>query len=334
MRLRKAAAIAACMLMVLVFIKMNGNMMSFIELVKAGDAIQAFGRPSLTEEEKRALYDTIVAEAETKYIAPINARIDRVWHAIPGYNGLTIDIEKTYEAALRTPRLSPIPYQYKEIPPEINLAQLGPHPIYRGNPLKPMVSLMINVAWGNEYLIPILDTLAVKGVKATFFLDGSWLKKNEDLAKIIQNQGHELSNHAFSHPDMKQLNRSEQYDQMNKTQQLLKQILDVDNKWFAPPSGSYNALTVQIAKEQGLSTVLWTIDTVDWRNPPAESVIRKVSSMLEPGSLILMHPTATTRDALAGIINSASAKGYLIGTVSETLSTDRVPLIVEDASVF
>ncbi|MFF2888126.1 polysaccharide deacetylase family protein [Paenibacillus sp. NPDC057967] len=334
MHLKKAAAIAASMLMILVFVKMNGDIASFIATVKAGDAVQAIGQPVYSEEEKRELYQAIVAEAETRSVAPIDARLDRVWFAIPGYNGLSIDIDKTYEAALKAPRNSPISYQYKEIAPKIQLSQLGPQPIYRGNPEKPMISLMINVAWGNEYMDPILQTLQDKGVKATFFLDGSWLKKNVDVAKKIQEAGHELSNHAYSHPDMKSLSRSEQYNQIAKTEQLLKELLQVENKWFAPPSGSYNAATVQIARDQGLSTVLWTIDTVDWRKPPADAVIRKISSKLEPGSLILMHPTATTRDALAGMIDSAFAKGYAIGTVSETLSSDRVIPRVEGAHVF
>lgn len=334
MNMRKATAIAASILMLLVLVKMNGNIASFIATVKSEDAVVALSRASYTDEEKRELYEAIVAEAETKRIAPVDARIDRVWHAIPGYNGLVVDIEKTYEAALKAPRSSAIPYHYQEIPPKITLKHLGAQPVYRGNPNKPMISLMINVAWGNEYIDPILDTLKEKGVKATFFLDGSWLKKNVDVAKKIQAAGHEMSNHAYSHPDMNNLSRNDQYNQIVKTQLLLKEFLGVDNKWFAPPSGSYNAATVQIASEQGLGTVLWTLDTVDWRKPSAESVILKMEAKLEPGSLILMHPTATTRDAIAGIIEAAFAKGLAIGTVSETLSSDRVAAVVEGAHLF
>ncbi|GKU78678.1 polysaccharide deacetylase family protein [Paenibacillus sp. L3-i20] len=335
MKIKKAALIAATMLMMLVFIKMNGDVSNFISTVKAGDAIAVFsGGHPLTDHEKKELYDAIVAEAESKSIPPVDARIDRIWRAIPGYNGLVVDIEKTYNAALRSPGADAIPYRYKEIEPQIKLEQLGPQPIYRGNPNKSMISLMINVAWGNEYIDPILITLEEKGVKATFFLDGSWLKKNVDIAKKIQEAGHEMSNHAYSHPDMSNLGHTEQYNQIAKTEDLLKQLLNVENKWFAPPSGSFNAATLQIAREQGLQTVLWTIDTVDWRKPPAASVIRKISAKLEPGALILMHPTATTRDALAGMIDSAKTKGYVIGTVSETLSSERIAPLVEGANVF
>lgn len=334
MQIRKAATVAAMMLMLLVFIQMNGSVRQYIHAVKNGDATLAFGTfRGLSEEEKRELYNTIVAEAETYYKTPINATIDRVWKAIPGYNGLAVDIDRTYEAALDMPLGSALPYRYTEIEPKIGLEQLGSVPIYRGNSEKKMISFMINVAWGNEYLEPILHTLRQEGVKATFFLDGSWLKNNVALAKQIQEEGHELSNHAYSHPDMRTLGREAQRGQIVKTESLLKELLGVENKWFAPPSGAYNDATVQIAKEQGLMTVLWTIDTVDWRKPPADAVLQKVRSKLEPGALILMHPTATTRDSLAGMIDIARERGLAVGTVSETLSSKRTQPAVEPENV-
>ncbi|WP_168122205.1 polysaccharide deacetylase family protein [Paenibacillus sp. HB172176] len=332
MKLRKASVIAASILMLLVFVQMNGDIRAFIATVKARDATYAFGPPSLTEAEKDELYKKIVAHSEAVSISPVNARIDRVWHAIPGYNGLTVDIEKTYRDALNAPRSKPIVYHYQEVEPRIRLDDLGAQPIYRGNEQKKMISFMINVAWGNEYLDAILDTLEREDVKATFFLDGSWLKKNVETAEKIKAAGHELSNHAYSHPDMKSLSRSEQYAQIAKTEKLLKEKLQVDNKWFAPPSGSYNGATVQIAREQGLKTVLWTIDTVDWMKPSPASIVKKINAKLEPGALILMHPTASSRDALAGMIESAKAKGYQIGTVSETLSSAREHPLVEGDS--
>jgi probable sporulation protein (polysaccharide deacetylase family) len=331
MALRKAAAIAASLLMVLVFIRLNGDISAFIHSVKAGhDATYAFGPPSLSEEEKKELYNRIVAEAESRYSAPIDARIDRVWHAIPGYNGLAVDIERTYEAALQAARTDSIPYQYKEIEPKIGLGDLGAQPIYRGNPNKRMIAFMVNVAWGNEYIDPILETFARENVKATFFLDGSWLNKNSELARKIMDAGHELSNHAYSHPDMKNLNRSDQSSQITRTEKLLQERLGIgDNRWFAPPSGSYNGATLQIAKELGLQTVLWTIDTIDWMKPAPSAIVEKIDRKLEPGALILMHPTASSSQALPGMIASAKAKGYLIGTVSQTLSSERTPAVVE-----
>lgn len=334
MFLRKATVIAASMLMLLVFIKINGDVSSFIATVKNSDATTVLAAPLLTEEDKLELYNTIVQHAESSRVPPVDARIDRVWRAIPGYNGLEVDIEKTYQETLASPRGSGITYRYKEVEPRIGLQQLGAQPIYRGNPDKNMISFMINVAWGNEFLPGILETLERENVKATFFLDGSWLAKNVELAEQIAAKGHELSNHAYSHPDMAALSRSEQYKQISRTETLLKEKLDVKNQWFAPPSGSFNGTTVQVAREMGLYTVLWTIDTIDWKKPSPESIVAKIDRKLEPGALILMHPTASSSEALPGMIAAAKRKGYGIGTVGETLSSARMAPNVEGIGRF
>lgn len=273
-----------------------------------------------------ALREWIEREAEKRRVPPSNAVIDRIWKAIPGYAGREVDIQATYEKARATglaPGAPDFPWVYRDIPPSVNLDDLPLAPIYRGNPAKPMVALMVNVAWGDEYLPAMLDTLDTYQVKATFFLDGSWLSKHEAMAKEILRRGHELSNHAYSHPDMSRLDLAAQRREIRKTEELLKK-LGVKNRWFAPPSGDYDERTVQAAGEFGLRTVLWTLDTLDWRQPPADAIVDKVARKVGPGHLILMHPTASSRDALPGMILAIREKGYHLGTVSETLSADRV----------
>jgi probable sporulation protein (polysaccharide deacetylase family) len=266
----------------------------------------------------------IQQEAEKRRVPPIDARVDRVWKAIPGYNGLEVDVEQTWKLALQKGKGGEIPFVYKQVLPSVRLEDLGPHPIYKGNPNKPMASLMINVAWGNEYIPGMLEVLDKENVKATFFFDGSWLSKNIETARTIQEKGHELSNHAYSHKDMSKLGREETVREIELTQKLLKEKLGVDNKLFAPPSGDFSELTVKVAYEMNLKTVLWTLDTVDWKKPPSDSIVRKIAARVEPGSLILMHPTESSLGALPGMIAEIKEKGLKLGTVSELLSSDRI----------
>lgn len=273
------------------------------------------------------LLDRIRAEADIRKEAPIDAKLDRVWKAIPGLNGLELDVEQTFLQAKGRDISGGIPAVYKQIPPSVALKDLGPHPVYKGNPNKPMASFMINVAWGNEFIQPMLDVLEEENVKATFFFDGSWLSKNIDTAKLIQKKGHELSNHAYSHKDMSKLGREETVKEIGRTQTLLKEQLGVDNVLFAPPSGDFSELTVKVAYEMNLQTILWTLDTVDWQKPSSDSIVRKISSRVEPGSLILMHPTASSSGALSGMIKEIKRKGLVLGTVSELISPDRIPKV-------
>src|SRR5690606_25388127 len=126
-------------------------------------------------------------------------------------------------------------YVYNELVPSVNLEDLAPNPIYKGNARKPMVSIMVNVAWGDEYLPVILKAFADANVRATFFFDGKWLSGHKETALEIKRLGHELSNHAYSHRDMSRLNREDAYQEIVKTDNLLREI-GVTNTLFAPPS--------------------------------------------------------------------------------------------------
>ncbi|WP_256761325.1 polysaccharide deacetylase family protein [Cohnella sp. WQ 127256] len=316
-------AMLVCLSIVLL-VGMYGPIEPFVQAVKP----QAKSTTALfNDRSEDQLMKWIKSEAIKYNKPPINAVIDRVWKAIPGYDGRVVDVQATYLKAKVIGSVpgekNGFPWIYRTDKPKVDIKDLPLNPIYRGNPEKPMVALMINVAWGDEYLIPMLDILKDTGVKATFFFDGSWLAKHIDTAKSIIEQGHEVSNHAYTHPDMSRLGLEKQREEIGKTEALLK-MLGVKNVWFAPPSGDYNTNTVKVASEYGLRTVLWTLDTVDWMKPAPSTVIDKISRKVGPGSLILMHPTSTSQGALRGMIKVIRAKGYLPGTVSETLSTERI----------
>ncbi|WP_188992488.1 polysaccharide deacetylase family protein [Paenibacillus nasutitermitis] len=327
MKLKKSIIMAVFMCTLLLVFGMNGDLSAYVAALKQGTFTSTLGSDIAADPGKRLLKETIEKEAIKRRIDPVDAKLDHVWKAIPGYNGLEVDVDQTYRLMKDAPEHAPIRYMYREITPAVSLEQLGRQPIYKGNPNKPMVALMINVAWGNEFLEPMLKTLEQHNVKATFFLDGTWLKKNTDMARLIQSYGHELSNHAYTHPNMSRLDRQTAYNEIAKTEALLKSTLNVNNVWFAPPSGDFNQMTVEVAAEQGLKTVLWTLDTVDWQHPPAASIVNKIRTRVEPGSLILLHPTDSSSEALPGMIAAIKHKGLLLGTVSETLSTKRVRLV-------
>lgn len=329
---------SVCLGGLLLFIRQSPSIERFAEHAReAGEAGRTFTLmdpfKALTRQAWREETDTprsqalayLRAEAEKRNIPAVNAKIDPVWKAVPGYNGLEIDIDRSLAAAQAQSYRQPLPIVFREVPPQVGLDQLGPHPIYKGNPRKPMVGFMINVAWGDEFITPMLDTLEKEGVRATFFLDGKWLSKHVETAKKIMERGHELGNHAYSHKNMSTLSREQNAAEISKTEQLLKEQVGVTNKLFAPPSGDFNQTTVEVAHELKLRTILWTIDTIDWKKPEPASIVRKVAARVEPGSLILMHPTFSSSEALAGMIQAVKSKGLRLGTVSEVISPDRIP---------
>ncbi|QUL99486.1 MAG: polysaccharide deacetylase family protein [Candidatus Fermentithermobacillus carboniphilus] len=201
---------------------------------------------------------------------------------------------------------------------DASLATLAP--VSRGSSDQARVSLMFNVDWGEEYIPEILDILKSKGVKATFFLTGAWVEKNPDLAKRIVSEGHEVGNHGQVHAHIEDMSKERLQDLILKGEETIFEFTGArPSKLFAPPYGEWNDSTVSYASEIGYQTILWTVDTVDWRNPPPETIWKRALSGAAPGALILLHPTEPTVEALPVIIDGLKEKGLLAVTVSENL---------------
>ncbi|QCR32282.1 polysaccharide deacetylase family protein [Lysinibacillus sp. SGAir0095] len=273
---------------------------------------------------KDELFREIEKFSEENNFDPIDAKIDPIWKAIPGYNGQVVDIKASYLKMKANDKFDETKIVYKAVAPKIHLNDLGTQPIYRGNPHKPMVAFLINVAWGNEYIPGILEVLDKHQTKATFFFDGSWVKKNPSVAKKIKDAGHEIGNHAYSHPDLQQRSKAETREELEKTNQVIEDTLNIKPKWFAPPSGSFNETTIQVAEQLQMKTILWTVDTVDWKKPAASEMVSRVVSKVENGSMILMHPTKPVAEGMEDMITNIKSKGYKLGTVTELMSEKRI----------
>lgn len=274
--------------------------------------------------QKNALYLEI-EEIAKEYEKPAqDAKIDPVWKAIPGYNGLKVDISASYAKMKKDGKFDASKLVYIQTTPAVHLKDLPPTAIYKGHPDKPMVSFIINVAWGNEYLGPILETLKKNNVHASFFLEGRWVKENPELAKMIVEAGHEVGNHSYTHPDMKQISSAKIREEIVKTNEVIKATTGEEVVWLAPPSGSYREEVVKIASEYKLGTVMWSVDTIDWQKPTPEQLINRVMGKVHKGAMILMHPTDSTAKALDELIKQIKLEKYEINTVSELLSEERI----------
>lgn len=295
-----------------------------LALGRVANADKVVAMWSSLEDTQDELYGKIQAYNDQHKIAPIDAKVDRVWKAIPGYNGREVDIETSYLKMMADGKFDENKIVWREVAPSVHLEELGHEPIYRGNFQKPMVAFLINVAWGNEYIPEILRVLENHQIKTTFFFDGSWVKANPDLAKSIKDAGHEIGNHAYSHPDLNQRSRAETMEELKKTNDVIEETLKTKPKWFAPPSGSFNDTTIQVADQLGMKTILWTVDTVDWKKPETSEMVRRVVSKVENGSMVLMHPTKPTAEGLNTMITEIKEKGYRLGTVSDLMSEKRM----------
>ncbi|MCH5161631.1 MAG: polysaccharide deacetylase family protein [Clostridiales bacterium] len=185
------------------------------------------------------------------------------------------------------------------------------------------VSLMINVYWGTEYIQPMLDILARYNVTTTFFVGGSWVVGNSETLKKIHDAGHEIGNHGYYHKDHKRLDAAYNRKEISSTHDAVKDAIGVDMTLFAPPSGSFGDTTLNAAAELGYKTIMWTRDTIDWRDHDADLIFRRAVKNIKGGDLILMHPTDSTVKALERIIIAVIAAGLTISPVSTVIQSSQ-----------
>ena len=191
--------------------------------------------------------------------------------------------------------------------------------VYAGNTNSSNVCFMVNVYEGNEYVENILDILDVYSVKTTFFIGGSWAVKNIDLIKEIYSRGHELANHGFYHKEQNELSFEENIEEIKLCHEVIKKNIGIEMSLFAPPSGAYNINTVDAAESLNYKTIMWTHDTIDWRDQDENLIYKRATNNLSNGDLILLHPTKKTVEAFTNIISTAINNGFNPTTVSNCL---------------
>lgn len=197
----------------------------------------------------------------------------------------------------------------------------SPDIYYQGNVDEKIIAFACNIDWGNEHISPMLDIFNENKISITYFPTGKWAEKNEDILKEIYKYGHEIGNHGYNHVDYDKLGYEENKKEIKKTHDIIKNTLGIESKYFAPPSGAFNDNTIMAAKDLGYDLILWSIDTIDWRQDSTKQVIiDRVINKVHNSAIVLMHPTEETVKALPEIIEYLHSKNYKIGRISNVMT--------------
>ena len=202
-------------------------------------------------------------------------------------------------------------------------------PIYGGTELSAIysgargtnkVSFMFNVYENAETVEKIAGLLTERGVSATFFVGGCWADDNEKTLKYLVESGHEIANHGYFHKDHSALNYEKNKEEIYLTGVIVKALCGATPTLFAPPSGSFSDITLQAAADINYQVVMWSKDTIDWRDSDTSKIVSRATKNLTGGDLILMHPKPHTLAALPEIMDYCFAHGLEIVKVSENIS--------------
>lgn len=177
-----------------------------------------------------------------------------------------------------------------------------------------------------EYTPEILDILKKYDAKATFFVIGSNAENCPEIIKREFDEGHEIGNHTYSHPKMREISLSQLTEEIEKTQRIVKDITGKAPVLFRSPGGYLDDGIIKTIENYECTPVLWSWrqDTRDWSRPPVKSVVDTVLNNLQNGDIILFHDYnlkgSPTPDALKVILPELIDRGYRFVTVSELMS--------------
>lgn len=171
----------------------------------------------------------------------------------------------------------------------------------------------------------LLDGLAQRGVRATFFLMGKNVEVNRDLVERMEAEGHQVGIHTYDHRrNLLGLNRADFAAQVDRTRDILAEILGHDDFVLRPP---YGLTDVGVRKWAGAPIILWSIDPEDWGDQNADREVDFIAQRARDGAIILMHDIfEPTVEAALRVVDLLHAQGYYFVTVEELFSQKHIPL--------
>lgn len=166
----------------------------------------------------------------------------------------------------------------------------------------------------------ILEILNQYKVVSTYFPVGNVAQRYPDIIRDFVASGHEIGNHSFTHSDMRPMKPDALRYEVAETNRILRSLGGASTL-FRPPYGRYNPDLLQIVKDEGGQSVLWNVDTRDWKVRDPDKIVEHVATSAGSGSVLLLHSTyPTTADALPRVIATLREKNCEFVTLSEWLA--------------
>ncbi|ATY98120.1 polysaccharide deacetylase family protein [Streptomyces bacillaris] len=178
----------------------------------------------------------------------------------------------------------------------------------------------------------LLDILKEKKVSATFFLLGrNHVLKHPDTVRRIQDEGHEVANHTWTHKILTDEEPEEIRAELEKTQEAIEKITGKRPRLMRPPQGRTDDQVSGISKELGLSQVLWSATAKDYSTNDSALITRRILDQAGKDGIILLHDIYKgTVPAVPGIIDALQKDGYTFVTVPELMA----PAVPEPGTVY
>ncbi len=202
----------------------------------------------------------------------------------------------------------------------LNPALLSCSEISLGNKERKEIAFTFDAGAGSGSTDKILDILEENNIKVAFFLTGKWAEQNPELVKKISGAGHEIYNHTYSHPDLTKTAEEEIQSQLDKTENIIKNLTGKSTKpFFRPPYGARNKIMLDFICGGGYKSIYWTVDALDWKEGTTADVAKsRIFAKEQNGEIILMHVGDNlSAEILPDVIKRFNNDGYKMVSLSK-----------------
>lgn len=175
------------------------------------------------------------------------------------------------------------------------------------------------------YTPKVLDILKRYNAKATFFVLGENAARHKQILARAVSEGHEIGSHTWSHAKLTACSPERLVSELERTNAVIREATGSAPKVMRPPYGATNPeIIAMTARRYGMPSILWDVDTVDWRHPGVSVVIERAVKKAKSGSIILLHDIhGSTLEAVEGVVSGLIERGFKLVTVSELVEMAR-----------
>ena len=179
------------------------------------------------------------------------------------------------------------------------------------------IALTFDDGPSRKYTPILLDGLKERGVHATFFLMGKNIEGEEDIVKRMSEEGHLIGNHSYEHIQLTKAGAKAVCEAVEHTQEQIEAITGKRPEYIRPPYGDWNE---ELEEEIGMTPVLWSLDSLDWKLKDTGKIIRQVLKDVKDGDIILLHDIfSSSVEAALELIDILQKEGYVFVTADELL---------------
>jgi peptidoglycan-N-acetylglucosamine deacetylase len=168
------------------------------------------------------------------------------------------------------------------------------------------------------YTAKLLDMLAARHVKVTFFLIGQNIRGREAVLRREVAEGHAIGDHSWSHPQLSAMSDGAIRSQLTRTMSEIRRATGGGTGLMRPPYGATDRRVAAVTRRLHLAQILWSVDTNDWLDRNSAIVAHRAVAGARPGDIILMHDIhPTTVNAVPKVLTGLARRGFTLVTVPE-----------------